>query len=211
MLRCKNELMGWKEFFASVIGSLAWPTIVLLLVIIILGNFRRQIRTLISRVKSIQGGGVEATFGEDLEAVRDTTDALIADAKASDYTEAEQLGTDPLATIIRSWLSLEATIDALYRAAIDISEQKRVSARTQLSKLLERELIPSAVFHTVLRLQHLRNTVVHGEHLPTAPEAESYADSVSDMADYLVLINHEYLKDWPLLGAEESSGKFPDS
>lgn len=58
--------MGWKEFAASVVGSVAWPVVVLVVVLLLLGPLRR----LIGRIRTWKAFGVEAELNEDLQATR---------------------------------------------------------------------------------------------------------------------------------------------
>lgn len=58
--------MGWKEFAASVIASTAWPFVLLLVVLILLG----PIRGLIGRIRTWKAFGVEAELAENLQTNR---------------------------------------------------------------------------------------------------------------------------------------------
>jgi len=66
--------MGWKEFVASVIGDLAWPAVVL----IVLWALYRPIKKLIGRIKNAKGMGAEIEFG--MEEVEASTDAALDEA-----------------------------------------------------------------------------------------------------------------------------------
>ena len=190
--------MGWKEFAASVVGSIAWPFVVCVIVVLVLANFRTQIRGLIARMKSVKGAGVEATFGEELSDVRDVAEALVEDVQSAETTGGPS-NEDPLAIIIRAWIELESTVDLLYLGATGSDDAPRKPTRTKLNSLLHDGVIPPAVFHTVTRLYDLRNRVMHGRHSATVEEAQSFADSAYDMVDYLVLTNQSHLGDKPLL------------
>lgn len=63
--------MNWLQFFASIIGSLAWPSVIIALLLIL----RKQIAGLAERVKELTlPGGIKATFEEA---------TLIIDAEAN--------------------------------------------------------------------------------------------------------------------------------
>lgn len=189
--------MGWKQFAAAVIESVAWPVVVLVIVLLALANFRTQIRGLFARMKSVKGAGVEATFGEELNDVRDVAEALVEEAHAPETTS-EFANDDPLGIIIRAWIELESTIEQLY-LGVSGREEGGKSTRIRLKHLLDNGAIPPAVFHTVSRLYDLRNQVMHGRHFATTQEARSFADSAYDMVDYLVSTNQQHLGDKPLL------------
>jgi uncharacterized protein YutE (UPF0331/DUF86 family) len=190
--------MEWKEFAASVIGSIAWPVVVLVITVLVLTNFRTQIRGLIARIKSVKGAGVEATFGEELNDVRDVAEALVEDVQAAETTETS-LSEDSLGIIIRAWIELESTVDQLYRGVTGSDVDSHKSTRARLKSLFDAGIVPPAVFHTVSRLYDLRNKVMHGRHFATVKEARSFSDSAYDMVDYLVLTNRSHFEDKPLL------------
>jgi len=195
---CHTGAMEWKEFAASVVGSIAWPFVMLMISLLVLTNFRTQIRGLIARMKSVKGAGVEATFGEELDDVRDVAEALVEDVRFPVTMEMSS-NEDPLAIMIRAWIELESTVDQLYLGVTGSDDGLRKSPRMRLKSLLEDGVIPPAVFHTTSRLYDLRNMVMHGRHSATVEEARRFADSTYDMVDYLVFANQTHLGNKPLL------------
>lgn len=197
---CHTDAMGWKEFSASVIESIAWPVVVLVIAVLVLVNFRTQIRGLLARIKSVKGAGVEATFGEELNNVRDVAEALVEDVQSPETTDSLP-EEDPLSLIVRAWIELESTIEQLYRGIRGLDDEGYSPPRVGMKFLLTAGIIPPAVFHTVSRLSDLRNKVIHGRHVATMEEAQSFVDSANDMVDYLVLSNQKHLGDRPLLSS----------
>lgn len=57
--------MGWKEFAASVTGSVAWPLAILILGLV----FRKQLIDLFKRLQDFKVPGTEATFAAGLDKV----------------------------------------------------------------------------------------------------------------------------------------------
>jgi hypothetical protein len=74
--------MGWKAFIASVIGSLAWPSVIIVLLVIL----RKQLVGLAERLQEISlPGGAKATFEKQLQAAR-VIEATSPPAKAEERT-----------------------------------------------------------------------------------------------------------------------------
>jgi len=64
--------MDWMQFTASVIGSLAWPSVVVVLLILI----RKQLGGLVARIEELNlPGGTSAKFGRALEEIREKVEA----------------------------------------------------------------------------------------------------------------------------------------
>ena len=59
--------MDWLQFLASIIGSLAWPLALVVIVLIL----RRQLVDILRRLKRLKYGEAEAEFGEKLEEVEE--------------------------------------------------------------------------------------------------------------------------------------------
>src|SRR3954454_5902101 len=59
--------MDWKQFIASVVGSLAWPSVIIVLLFLL----RRQLAGLAERLQELSlPGGAKATFEKNLAGAR---------------------------------------------------------------------------------------------------------------------------------------------
>jgi len=92
--------MSWRQFFAAIIQTLAWPLTVLIVVL----SFRRKINVLLGdRLKSLKAGPVEAEWADQIglaqEAVRSeraaNEDLTPDDAQAEPETEGDDEQTSP--------------------------------------------------------------------------------------------------------------------
>lgn len=68
--------MGWQSFIAEMTGHLAWPTAVVVVLVI----FRRPLRARVSQLRSVSAGSFGAEFGE---ADRQVGEAVAAEAARS--------------------------------------------------------------------------------------------------------------------------------
>ena len=57
--------MNWLQFIAALIDSVAWPTAIVVLVIVL----RTQIRSLLATLTSLKYKGLELDFGRELKKV----------------------------------------------------------------------------------------------------------------------------------------------
>lgn len=76
-MRCQTVSMDPLTFWASVIKSVAWPIGALVIVTIVVANFRTQLRALLARMKTVKVAGSEATFAAELEDVRGAAEELV--------------------------------------------------------------------------------------------------------------------------------------
>jgi hypothetical protein len=66
--------MDWLQFFASIIGSLAWPSVVVALLFMLRG----QMAGLVGRLEELAFGGAKAKFAMALEQGKANTEQLAA-------------------------------------------------------------------------------------------------------------------------------------
>src|SRR5713101_1161073 len=64
--------MDWKAFIAAIVGSLAWPIVVFMLLIFL----RKQLVGLAERLQEFSLGGAKATFEKQLETARREAEKL---------------------------------------------------------------------------------------------------------------------------------------
>ena len=112
--------MGWLEFIASIVGSLAWPAAVVFIVFFL----RHQIRELIPRLARVQAGSFAAEFDrgldraqeigqqveeeEALPPIEETDERLIANRDML-YARAQE---SPKEAVYDAWLLVQAEAHA---------------------------------------------------------------------------------------------------
>src|ERR1039457_7099404 len=102
--------MDWKQFFSSIVASLAWPTAAVVIVYI----FKDQLRSLIGHIKKIGAGGVNVELSEKVEEAVDAGEVVQAekglvapDVIGLDPTLLQLAKTFPEAALIQSFKELE--------------------------------------------------------------------------------------------------------
>jgi hypothetical protein len=112
--------MGWKDFFASVINSLAWPAAFAFVVYLL----REPLRRLLRGLRKVDYRGATFEFGEAVQEVE--VAAKRADLPAPEPDAGEPaLSTElasvivraPRSAVIEAWLAVERELDMLARRA----------------------------------------------------------------------------------------------
>ena len=69
--------MDWLTFISSMTGALVWPVVIIVLLILL----RQQLGSLAARIiKLTLPGGVEASFGKELEESREAAEKIVKKA-----------------------------------------------------------------------------------------------------------------------------------
>jgi hypothetical protein len=152
--------MDWLQFFASLVGSLAWPSALVAMVLLL----RRELVQILRRLRRLKYGDAEAEFGEKLEEVEEEIEELPVPKSALPRHEFRQYfkGLDRFSNnsaVFISWLEVESAILNLARRAKLLQPNMPASRAAQL--LLQEEMIDRPTFQAVRELQELRNIAVH--------------------------------------------------
>lgn len=153
--------MDWLQFIASIIGSLAWPAAMVLVVLLL----RRAILRILPRLRRLKYGDVEAEFGEKLEEAEEEIAELPAPTslpKKLDHAvqRPEDVGDfSNNSAVFVAWLSVESAILNLARTANALAPNMPALRAAEI--LLKRDLIDQATYHAIRDLAALRNIAVH--------------------------------------------------
>lgn len=176
--------MDWLQFLSSVIGSLAWPLVVLVLLVLL----RRHLGPLAGRLEELSlPGGAKAKFKEQLESGRQSAETVALDAPnaierpvspAMDGTFLELAKNYPDAAISQAWKEVEDVLLEIRGRLPDV--QERSNLNSVVRRLKERGLIDGAAEKLFLNLRQARNTAVHAGKSAriTTGEAVEYRDQV---------------------------------
>jgi len=156
--------MDWKQFLASVIGSLAWPVAAVSIVYI----FKDRLRLLIGQIKKIGAGGVNVELSEKVEEALDAGEVvqvekgLVApDVIGLDPTLLQLARSFPEAALIQSFKELEALILKI-RARIPDDRPSR-NLYEVLKALEKLQFIPQSAVTLFQSLREARNAAAHGK------------------------------------------------
>lgn len=152
--------MDWLQFFASLVGSMAWPSAVVAIVVLLktpLGKLLPLIRTL--KYKELQ-----IDWGAQLEEIKDQVEAtspvpsLESEKAASDLTQLADV--DSRGAVLGAWIPLERELRQL-AASVGIQKVMQSQAGWLAAQLRHRGHLDDATYETLIKLRNLRNEAVH--------------------------------------------------
>lgn len=107
--------MDWKQFFASIVGSIMWPTAV----VIIVFTFRKQLARLLRQAKKLGAAGIHVELAEQVAAARDSADAVHGEQSGQstpaklDPALTELAKSFPEAAVLQAYKELERVLQQI--------------------------------------------------------------------------------------------------
>jgi len=154
--------VNWLAFWASIIGSLAWPAAVIIVVLI----FRTQLLKVAPWLRELEIGNVKLKFAEEL--AKASTAAAEIQAPAADsqpaVTDRDLMLAEhaPIGLVLRSWMTVDqAPNDAATRHDASPMSLRAAPAHRLIADLEARRVITPATAQTINYLRDLRNQVAH--------------------------------------------------
>lgn len=182
--------MNWLDFFASVIGSLAWPA-VLVGLLYFLRQPIKDLLPLVGRLKykefelefQRRVDEVSADVGEELQMA--TPNAEPSNADLNKY--AALADTSPRAAVLEAWLSVEAAALGTARRLGWQAPSSKASNGSFAMKFLERHpALDRGIVGLLRELRSLRNQAAHAPDFALSKGAAiEYGLSASRVATYL--------------------------
>jgi hypothetical protein len=162
--------MDWKQFIADIVRSLAWPAVVVTIVIVL----RKQLETLAARQdESGASRGWKEKFEQKLNEARREAELLadgIAAPQAADSTlpVRPEAGQDsPLTTVLLAYNEL---LETLLRAKKPINMPADTPPQQILTALIQRRLLRERTLEFFASLTDARSAAVHtGDKDPITP------------------------------------------
>lgn len=155
--------MDWKQFFAALTASLAWPGAVLAIVFIL----KKPIAGILPKIRSFKYGELQIDLEEKLKEVETTlaTEAVKQEVPPPPPAPSEyaQLAVDsPRASILLSWMEVEkAVAEFLKESGIEFAPKYKGQLRLQLRMLRESGRIDDLTYDTFVKLWKVRGDAAH--------------------------------------------------
>jgi hypothetical protein len=175
--------LDWLQFTSSLIAALAWPSVAVVLLILL----RKQLGSLATRLEELTlPGGAKAKFKEQLESSRDKAEEVALDTSQGQLEK--QPGLDdaflelakrfPEAAVAQAWKEIEEVLLQI-RERLSTT-QARSNLNSVVRRLREQHLIDGSAEELFINLRQARNTAVHvSEKASITPgEAVEYRDQV---------------------------------
>ncbi len=165
-------MSDWQEFIASLVGSLAWPAVVLVLALM----FRTSLaRLLLGDVKRWKAGptGVEVEYWEN--AIAEAREELAQDQAAAPAEVAtaeegprefrdemiELAAISPRSAVMESFLRVELQLRSMLETA-GIAQTRPTGARMLAETALKHGLVTAPTVDAIRGMSTLRNLAAHG-------------------------------------------------
>jgi hypothetical protein len=173
--------MGILNFIASIVGSLAWPSFALAMVLFL----RKPLRDLIPLLQRLKYKDLEVEFGRRVEEVRaelpQTVRQVLPGPEMGAIAKLAEIS--PRSAVLESWLNVEQTaLETANRFGANLGP----SQTYQAIKFLERSDKMDRSLVSLLRdLRGLRNQAAHTPDFALGKAAAlQYAESAYDLSHY---------------------------
>ncbi|MDM0008077.1 hypothetical protein QTI51_23685 [Variovorax sp. J22G73] len=192
--------MDWLTFIVEIFKALAWPAVVLYVII----HYRDKFAALLPNLQKLEAGPLKAEFGaeaakvlEEAETIRiqegvpDNMIVLSADENGApleiDHILPEKRPervnklfalTQPTAAILLAWDNIETAMKmAIERHGVYVSERHTQHPHMWLNALAKQGLVTEETYTLVNELRDLRNRVAHVKLEPTPEAAWDYVQA----------------------------------
>ena len=185
--------MDWLTFTSKAIDSLAWPVAAIVLGLV----FRRKLLDVISTLRKLKAGPVEAEFelatrqvlagAADASSKKAASDVLQATSNESVESAAAKLLTaraEPTAAIIEGWSRLDGELHKLGRQTGTVVDPLQSQAKIY-QEIMDADVLPTETKRLVQELRDLRNKVAHARVNPTPDSAQDYQVAVDRVIDLI--------------------------
>ncbi|MEY4999952.1 MAG: hypothetical protein RIS00_1996 [Pseudomonadota bacterium] len=173
--------MDWLTFISSLVGSLAWPLVVLLGLYV----FRRAISDLVPSISRLKYKDLEAEFGRELEAVKKITTDIGEVKKLPDHTSAGKLNklltvasVAPNAAVLEAFREVEFAARSRLEKEDASPDLSTAAPYRLIQRMLEAKgILDSKGIKVFNELRTLRNKVAHaGEYEVSHEQAAEYVE-----------------------------------
>ncbi|MCE1054127.1 hypothetical protein [Pseudomonas alloputida] len=152
--------MDWLQFFASLVGSIAWPAAVVAVVVLL----RTPLGKLLPLIRTLKYKELQIDWGAQLEEIKDQVEAttpapsLESEKAASDLTQLADV--DSRGAVLGAWIPLERELRQL-AASAGIRDVMRIEPGWLVAQLHHQKHIDLLTYKTLMKLMKMRNEAVH--------------------------------------------------
>ncbi|MCA3447436.1 MAG: hypothetical protein INF93_12075 [Rhodobacter sp.] len=156
-----SRMNFWLNFIDSLAGHLAWPILIAFLAF----YFSSPVRTILNRTSRVKFGDAEFEFKRDAkefvaEAVSIGITVFYPRAASNEYGNARDY-------VLNNWIEIEKMLtDWLSAQELKPGSSRNPSIRHSIEALRKVGRINNELAALLLRLQSLRNELVHQSHVP---------------------------------------------
>ena len=177
--------MDWKQFFASITGSIMWPTAVVTIVLI----FRKEVARLLRQAKKLGAAGIHLEVAEQVAAARNSAAAVHGEQSGQstptklDPAFMELAKSFPEAAVLHAYKELERVLQQIkFRLSSDRPHRTSVEV---VQALYEKGEISQNVVRLFEDLRQAKNSAAHarGDGAVTPGEAIELAEQAKMLTE----------------------------
>mgnify|MGYP001804252813 CR=1 FL=1 len=179
--------MNWLEFWASLVGSLAWPISAFAIAI----AFRKQVLSLLERAHEVGFGDWKLKISQDFDDAEEVARTLppppeTAEQALSEFRRrrfSELVSISPNAAIMEEWREIETRLESMAeRLGLDILSRK--SPLRIMRALREAPVFPDSIVELIEELRNIRNSAAHSRTV-TADDASRFRELSDQVIPFL--------------------------
>ena len=182
--------MDWKQFFASVVGSVAWPASVIITVLLL----KAPLAKLLPKIRSFKYGDLHIDLEQQLAEVKAEVKAsepepLLSEQPAPPPNALQLAAISPRSAVLMAWLEVEKRIEEiasehnLTTTTTSYGLVRPMMTAEAMRQLHENGIINALTFKTYRKLNRIRNEAAH----MTSREIEyDEAVSMAEMCQWLL-------------------------
>jgi hypothetical protein len=149
------------EASIKLISAIAWPLVAIVVILL----FRKEIATLIGRLKGAQWGSAGLVFADQVKEAEEEANIPPPQIEPEEISRAalEKASSDPRGTILTAWVEVEAALNQLIKTKQLASDYTRISKRplTSFRLVQKAELLDTNYIGLFHDLRVLRNEAAH--------------------------------------------------
>jgi hypothetical protein len=154
--------MDWLTFLSTVIDSIAWPSALIVAVVLL----RAELVEAIGRIQSIKHKETQIEFSNRVQEVSREADSSLPERVLPETKEfmrrIELAELSPRGAILESWLDVEVALEEMgARCGIPAEEMKRANTQMLQLKLSDYNTLGKGAFGLLQLLRETRNEAVH--------------------------------------------------
>ena len=198
--------MDWITFTSKAIDALAWPTVALILGLLL----RRKVLDLIPNIRKFKAGPLEAEFelaakqvlASAAQATEHTKPAEPKDPETESHDAESEIvskligaRTDPAGMILGGWANVDGELFRL-GVQLDMFEDPLTNTTKVYQAVMSSDVLPDETKRLIRKLRDMRNQVAHAKVAPTVDAAQDYLLAVARVVELI----HNYRKNLPKYG-----------
>ncbi len=164
--------MDWLQFISSLIESLAWPSTIVVLVLLL----RTPVTQLLQTLTKLKYKDLELDFGSELRAIKNDAKSIVVEPNARQalpelgedkkfhLAEAKRLAPDfPEPAIAVGWRAVEDSLfDAVDRLQLASEKRANFPPSQNIEMLRSAGYLDAETVDVLRRMRNLRNIAVYG-------------------------------------------------